>query len=83
MFRTTPATPALPRAPMPVGKLTLVLKPTLSFQGRLTDERYSVKLYVVPDPSERKTGVIFRSGRLRPGLIARSRWSFQLEISPM
>src|SRR5262245_53434122 len=75
VFLTTPATPALPRAPTPVGKFTAVLNPTLSFHGRLTDERYSVKLYVVPDPSERYTGVTFMSGRLRPGLSVAIRWS--------
>ena len=28
-----------------------------------------MKLYVVPEPSERQTGVIFVLGRLTPGLI--------------
>ena len=50
---TTPATPALPRAPTPVGQLTVVLLPTFDFQAGLVLERKSVKLYVVPELSER------------------------------
>ena len=53
MRETTPATPALPRAPTPVGQLTEVLLPTLDFQAGLVFERKSVKLYVVPELSDR------------------------------
>ena len=35
VFETTPATPELPRAPMPVGQLTQVLLPTRDFQAVL------------------------------------------------
>ena len=50
---TTPVTPALPRAPTPVGQLTLVLVPTLLFQVGLVFDRKSVKLYDVPEASDR------------------------------
>src|SRR6516165_1346545 len=36
---TTPATPSLPRPPMPVGHSTEVFRPTLSAQPLLTAER--------------------------------------------
>src|SRR5919204_148758 len=36
---TTPATPELPRALVPVGKFTVVLKPTLLFHCELTADR--------------------------------------------
>ena len=53
---------------MPVGQLTEVLLPTRDFQAVLVFERKSVKLYVVPELSDRYTGVMLRSGRLTPGL---------------
>ena len=49
----TPVTPALPRAPTPVGQLTLVPVPTLLFQVGLVFDRKSVKLYDVPEASDR------------------------------
>src|SRR5262245_27928212 len=50
---TTPVTPALPRAPIPVGHSTVVPVPTLPFQVGLVFVRKSVKLYEVPELSER------------------------------
>ena len=41
-----------------------------------------MKLYVVPDPSDRYTGVIFVSGRLSFGLSFFSAGSFQFVILP-
>src|SRR5919205_1085414 len=56
------ATPALPRAPTPVGQSTATPLPTLLFHSLLTLFRYSVRLYVVPLLSLRWTTVIWRSG---------------------
>src|SRR6476619_3398179 len=79
---TRPATPAEPRAPMPAGKLTAVELPTFDFQSPFTAERKSVKLYVVPDPSERKIGVIRRFGMSAPLFSALIAGSFQFVIWP-
>jgi len=43
----------------------------------------SMKLFVVPDESERWTGVTARSGRSTPGLSATMAGSFQRVISPV
>ena len=40
-------------APIPDGHWTDLSAPTLSFHSELIAERCLVKLYVVPDPSER------------------------------
>ena len=82
VFVTTPATPDEPRALTPAGQLTSVELPTLLAHVGLTVVRYFVNAYVEPDPSERDTGVIFRSGKLHFGLSALSFGSFQFEISP-
>ena len=42
-----------------------------------------MKLAVVPDSSERWTGVIFVLGRFTPGLSALMAGSFQVVISPL
>src|SRR6266851_6907175 len=39
-------------------------------------------MFVVPEPSERRTGVIARSGMVRSGFSATRRESFQRVISP-
>src|SRR5580658_1134926 len=47
-----------------------------------TLDRYNVKLRVVPEPSERWTGVIFKLGKVTPGLSLTRAGSFQLVILP-
>src|SRR4051812_13808890 len=63
---TPAATPALPRWPVPTGQLTATSRPSCDFQVGLTLERKSVKLYVVPELSERWTIAIFVLGSLTP-----------------
>src|SRR5919107_3759041 len=63
---TPPATPALPRWPEPTGQLTATPLPYCDFHVGLAVERYSVKLYVVPELSERCTIAIFVPGSFTP-----------------
>src|SRR2546430_16796879 len=75
-------TPALPRAPTPVGQLTATPLPGPLFQVRLTLFRYSVRLYVVPLLSERWITVMSRFGSVLPLLIFCRAGSFHFLIRP-
>src|SRR5512138_2856445 len=79
---TWPATPSFPLPPRPTGHLTDFPWPTLVFHSLLTPERKSVRMLVVPLPSERWTTMIALSGRLTPGLSSAIRLSFHLVILP-
>src|SRR3954447_13746837 len=79
---STPATPADFAPPTPTGKLGSVLTPTFDLNAPLTAERESVKLYEVPEPSERKIGGIFVDGRDTPLLSAWIDASFQVVTLP-
>src|SRR3954454_9544212 len=67
VFLRAAATPAEPRALVPVGQLTATPLPIFDFHDALALERYSVRLYVVPELSLRWIGVMSRFGRLTPG----------------
>src|SRR5208337_2365898 len=77
-----PATPSLPLPPRPTGHLTDAPLPTLFAHSPFTPERKSVKMLVVPLPSERWTTMIGWSGSLTPGLSSVIRLSFHLVILP-
>src|SRR5215217_7324421 len=79
---SVPETPALPRAPTPVGQSTATPLPTRLFHSLLTLLRYSVRLYVVPLLSLRWITVIWRSGRFLPLLSFLIAGSFQRLILP-
>src|SRR4051795_12469873 len=82
VFLRAAATPAEPRALVPVGQLTATPLPIFDFHCGLALERYSVTLYVVPELSLRWIGVMSRSGRFAPGLSAVIRWAFHFLMSP-
>src|SRR3954471_9823271 len=63
---TPAATPELPRWPVPVGHATATPFPYFDFHCGLALERKSVKLYVVPELSERWTIAMFWSGSATP-----------------
>ena len=67
---------------MPVGQSTATPLPGPLFQFRLTELRYSVRLYVVPLLSERWMTVIARSGRALPLLSFLIAGSFHFLIWP-
>src|SRR5882672_4751972 len=65
-----------------VGQVGPVPAPILDLNSALTVDRYVVKMYVVPEPSERWTIVIGVDGRLTPGLSALISALFQAESLP-
>src|SRR6266851_6934055 len=75
-------TPEDPRAPTPVGQATATPLPGPLFQVRLTELRYSVRLYVVPLLSERWMTVMARSGRDLPLFSFIRAGSFHFVIRP-
>src|SRR5882757_11259833 len=77
-----PATPSLPLAPTPVGHSTAVPEPALVFHSAFDFDRKSVKLKVVPEPSERRTTVMASVGSFRLGLSLAIAGSFHLVILP-
>src|SRR5512138_1938543 len=77
-----PATPSLPLPPSPTGHLTEAPLPTLFAHSGETPERKSVKMLVVPLPSERWTTMIGVAGRATPGLSSAILGSFHLVILP-
>jgi hypothetical protein len=79
---TTAATPSLPLPPTPVGKLTCVETPFCAFQVGLAFARKSLKAYVSPLESLRKTGVIFVAGSVAPWFSDAICGSFQRVILP-
>src|ERR1043166_819243 len=79
---TCPVTPSLPRPPRPAGQLTDAALPTFSFHSAETLLRKSVKMKLVPDPSDRCTTMMSALGSLAPGLAATIRRSFHLVILP-
>ncbi len=82
---TMAAKPSLPRPPIEeaAGQRTVAPRPTVLAHSGLTAVRYSVKLKVVPEPSARCTTVMAWFGKVRPGLMAAMRGSFQLTMRPM
>src|SRR5260370_15514045 len=82
---TTPSTPALLAPALNwavVGHVGPVPAPILDLNSGLTVDRNVVKMYVVPEPSERWTTVIGVEGRLTPGLSALISALFQAESLP-
>jgi len=76
------ATPSLPFPPTPSGHATAVAEPTLLFHSSLTFGRKSVKLNVLPEPTERRTAVMSSAGSFRPGFRSAMALSFQIFILP-
>src|SRR5438094_5032162 len=82
---TTASTPALFAPALNwalVGHVGPVPAPILDLNSGLTVDRNVVKMYVVPEPSERWTIVIGVEGRLTPGLSALISALFQAESLP-
>src|SRR5256885_1501720 len=79
---SSPATPALPLPPRPTGHATDLPLPTRDFHSGLILERYSVKMYVVPEPSDRCATEMRPPGRRIPGFSFASWGSFQVLILP-
>src|SRR3984893_3390772 len=82
---TTASTPALLAPALNwavVGQVGPVPAPILDLNSGLTVERNVVKMYVVPEPSERCTMVIGVFGRVTPGLSALISALFQAASLP-
>src|SRR5215472_10590400 len=79
---TRPVTPSLPLPPIPAGQLTDSPFPTFDCQSGLTADRYVVKMFVVPLPSERCATRIAWLGKFTPGLSALIPGSCQFLIVP-
>src|SRR3954463_10440880 len=80
---TAAATPALPRWPEPAGQFTATPLPSADCHAGLTLERESVRLYVVPELSERWMIATLVLGRLTPLFSFWIAGSFQDVIWPM
>src|ERR1022692_219945 len=87
VWATTADTPSLPLPPIPTGHATVL--PTLVFdppnavtQAGLVCVRKSVKMAVVPDPSERWATAMGVLGRLIPGFRALIAGSFHVVMAP-
>src|SRR5262245_21437513 len=82
VWPTPAATPDEPRWPAPTGQSTATPLPTLDLQSALALERYSVKLYVVPELSDLCTIAIDWSGRPTPLFSFAIAGSFHFVICP-
>ncbi len=76
-----PTTPEVPCAASPPGTGQSPETSKVHTSGAVA-ARYSAKFSVVPDSSERLTGVMARSGSSASGLSSAIAGSFQLVISP-
>ncbi len=79
---TRPETPSLPLPPTPTGQLTDVATPTFSLNVGDTLARKSMKMKVVPEPSDRWTTVMSVAGSFAAGLSFTSAGSFHFWILP-
>src|SRR5260370_37231425 len=79
---TSPRTPPLPVAVIPVGQVTVVPSPTWLLKSGLILLRCLAKTKVVPLPSERPQTVIVVSGSFTPSFVFAIAGSFHFVILP-
>src|SRR5258708_620827 len=82
VFLTSPATPPLPLAVIPVGQVTVVPSPTWLLKSGLIVLRCLAKTKVVPLPSERPQTVIAVSGSFTHSFVFAIAGSFHFVILP-